>query len=632
MNDQNKTKKQLVAELTEMRRRVAELEASENERGRAEQTLLHAKQEWERTFDSVPDLIAILDNNYRILRVNQSMADRLGLTPEQCIGQICYEAIHGLSQPPTFCPYTRTLADRQGHAVEVYEERLGGDFLVTTTPLFDEREQMVGSVHVARDITKRKQAEEALRKSEDKYKTLVETSPDAVIMSTLEGQITFASQRTLGLLGYERIEDLLGRSPLDLLAEEEHEKFMANFRGQDDLRDVPYTFRRKDGTEFAGEISCAVVQDASGKPVARVALARDITKRKHTQEALRQSNEELQAIYGGMFDGIMVVDIETKRFVRSNPALGRMLGYSEKELLSLSVKDIHRPEDLPNVLEQFQAQAEGRLIVAESIPVLRKNGNLFYADITTTAIDYHGRRCNIGVFHDITARKKAEESLRREYRVLRQMLKAQDRERQLVAYEIHDSLAQYLTGATMQFGAYEKLQKEDPHQASHCYSAGLHLLRESVAEARRLIAGLRPPILDEAGIVAAIAHLIHDVMAQDGPAVEFHSSVKFKRLEPLLENAIFRIVQESLTNVCRHGKSETAEIMLVQDGDRVRIEVLDRGIGFDPDSVEEGCFGLAGIRERARVLGGIAAIESTPGQGTRVVVELPINLSEDDLP
>ncbi len=632
MNDRNKTKTQLTAELTELQRRVAELEASENELSRAEKTLLRAKQEWERTFNSVPDLIAILDNQYRIRRVNQSMADRLGVTPEQCVGQICYETIHGLPHPPTFCPHARTLKDVQGHAAEVHEDRLGGDFMVTTTPLLDERRQMVGSVHVARDITKRKQAEEALRKSEEKYKTLVETSPDAVIMSTLEGQITFASQMTLELLGYEHTEDLLGKSPLDLLAKEDHEKFMANFREQGVLRDVPYTFRRQDGTEFAGEISCAVVHDASGKPVGRVALARDISERKQTQEALRQSHEELQAIYEGMFDGIVVVDIESKRFVRTNPALGRMLGYSEDELLSLSVKDIHRPEDIPNVLEQFKAQAEGRLIVAESIPVVRKNGSLFYADITTTVIDYHGRRCNIGVFHDITARKKAEEALQREYRVLRQMLKAQDRERQLVAYEIHDSLAQHLTGATMQLEAHEKLQKEDPQQASHCYSAGLHLLRESVAEARRLIAGLRPPILDEAGIVAAIAHLIHDVMAQDGPEVEFHSSVTFKRLEPLIENAIFRVVQESLTNVCRHSKSDTADIMLVQDGDRVRIEVLDRGIGFDPDSVEERCFGVAGIRERARVLGGTATIDSTLGQGTRVVVELPVNVSEGDLP
>jgi signal transduction histidine kinase len=306
------------------------------------------------------------------------------------------------------------------------------------------------------------------------------------------------------------------------------------------------------------------------------------------------------------------------------------VGYTEDELLSMEVMDIHPPEALSRVSEDFETLAQGRQVTSEGIPAIRKDGSLFYADISTSLVTYNGRPCSTGFFRDITERKKAEEVLRREYRVLRQMLNAQDRERQLMAYEIHDGLAQKLAGAAMQFEAFGHLQSGNPQQASDCFSAGLHLLKESVSEARRLIAGLRPPILDEAGIVAAIAHLIHDVMAQDGPAVEFHSSIKSKRLEPLIENAIFRIVQESLSNVRRHSKSDRAEIGLVQDGDRIRVEVQDWGIGFDPESVEESCFGLAGIRERARVLGGKATIESQPGEGAKIVVELPVAMSESD--
>ena len=359
-----------------------------------------------------------------------------------------------------------------------------------------------------------------------------------------------------------------------------------------------------------------------------MALVQDITERKDAQEALKQSYDELEAIYKGMYDGVVVADIETKRFVQTNSALSRMLGYSKDELLSLSVMDIHPAKDVPKVLEKFEAQAEGRLIVAEKVPVLRKDRSVFYADITTTTIDYRGRSCNIGVFHDITERKQAEEALQREHRVLRRMLAAQDQERQLVAYEIHDDLAQKLTGEVMQFEAFEQLRNGNPKQASDCFSAGIHLLRESLSEARRLIAGLRPPILDERGVLAAIAHLLHDVMDESGLQVEFHSRVKFKRLQPLTENAIFRIVQESLTNVQRHSKSGTAQIRLVQVGDRLRIEIQDHGIGFDPKGVTEKCFGLAGIRQRARVLGGRATVDSTPGQGTRITVDLPVAMSD----
>ena len=133
----------------------------------SQETLLRAKEEWERTFDSVPDLIAVLDCRHRILRVNKAMAARLGVKPEQCIGQPCFQCVHGASKPPTFCPHSMTLADGREHLTEVHEERLGGDFLVSTTPLIGGDGQIVGSVHVARDITEQKRTENALRKAKE---------------------------------------------------------------------------------------------------------------------------------------------------------------------------------------------------------------------------------------------------------------------------------------------------------------------------------------------------------------------------------------------------------------------------------------------------------------------------------
>jgi PAS domain S-box-containing protein len=132
-----------------------------------EEKVLRAKREWERTFDSVPDLIAIMDPEHRIVRTNREMARRIGLTPAQCVGRLCYEAVHGTSCPPEFCPHGRTLTDGQEHAAEIHEQRLGGDFLVTTTPMRDEQGNIVGTVHVARDITELKRIETELRRSRD---------------------------------------------------------------------------------------------------------------------------------------------------------------------------------------------------------------------------------------------------------------------------------------------------------------------------------------------------------------------------------------------------------------------------------------------------------------------------------
>jgi len=132
----------------------------DTERKQAEDALRRAKEDWEKTFNTVPDMIAILDDHHRIVRANRAMAARLGMSSDECLGMKCFTCVHGSSAPPPVCPHTRSLEDGREHSVELHEDRLGGDFLVSTTPMFDETGRMTGSVHVARDITERKKAEE----------------------------------------------------------------------------------------------------------------------------------------------------------------------------------------------------------------------------------------------------------------------------------------------------------------------------------------------------------------------------------------------------------------------------------------------------------------------------------------
>lgn len=154
------------------------------ERSHAEEALRRAKEEWERTFDAVPDLIAILDREQRIVRANRAMTQRLGEPLEECRGQLCYHCVHGTDRPPGCCPHVATLADGQEHTAEVHEPRLNGDFLVTTTPLRDAQGRQVGSVHVARDITERKLAEDRGRLlSEVTAQLLASDQPQRVVES-----------------------------------------------------------------------------------------------------------------------------------------------------------------------------------------------------------------------------------------------------------------------------------------------------------------------------------------------------------------------------------------------------------------------------------------------------------------
>lgn len=137
------------------------------ERKKTEAQIIRAKREWELTFDAVPDLIMIIDKKHRILRANRATADRLGVRLDELVGLNCYKAFHGTDEPPDFCPHRQLLANGLEHTAEVHEDRLGGDFLVSVSPLRDPDGTITGSVHVARDITERKQAEEALKSAHD---------------------------------------------------------------------------------------------------------------------------------------------------------------------------------------------------------------------------------------------------------------------------------------------------------------------------------------------------------------------------------------------------------------------------------------------------------------------------------
>ena len=134
----------------------------------------------------------------------------------------------------------------------------------------------------------------------------------------------------------------------------------------------------------------------------------------------------------------------------------------------------------------------------------------------------------------------------------------------------------------MQFQTYAHQKEARPKDAAKAFDAGMTMLTQGHSEARRLIGGVRPPILDESGVATAVAHLVNEQTASKSRIIEPHSEVRFDRLAPILENAIYRIVQEGLTNACTHSKSEKVRVELVQHGDDLRIRIQDWGIGFVP--------------------------------------------------
>lgn len=200
----------------------------------------------------------------------------------------------------------------------------------------------------------------------------------------------------------------------------------------------------------------------------------------------------------------------------------------------------------------------------------------------------------------------------------------QEEHEQFIAHEIHDGACQYAVAAQMALEAYRRERTEARRDDWGTFDIGLNFLERTIDELRRLVHGLQPIHLAAGSLPAAIKCLIEEIRAAGGPEMQFVHDIRPDQIPPHLQRAAFRIVQESLANACRHSKSKRLFLEVTLDGDVLRIQVRDWGVGFDPNRTQPGHFGLNGLRQRVKLLRGTATIHSEPGKGTCVTVELPL--------
>jgi PAS domain S-box-containing protein len=361
-------------------------------------------------------------------------------------------------------------------------------------------------------------------------------------------------------------------------------------------------------------------------------LRQEIGARQLVEDQLLQQTRILRAILDSIGDGVAVADA-AGHFLLFNKAAERILGNGAVDAPPQdwpSIYGLYMPDKTtpyPHTQLPLVRAIRGESTVDVPLYLDRAGGpSGVWLSISGCPLkDETGKlRGGVAVFRDITERRLAHEQLQAEQRLLQQMLLAHERDRQLLAYEIHDGFVQDVTGARLHLEAYYQQRERNPARADEEFQRVLRLLRTTIDDARRAISGLRPPILDEQGIVAAIEYLINEQTGAGPLQVEFRHRIDAKHMNSLLEGTIYRMVQEALNNIRRHSGAERAEVTLTQEGHRLSLEVRDYGAGFDASQVVENRFGLEGIRERARLLRGKARVESVPGKGTRVFVELPV--------
>lgn len=352
-----------------------------------------------------------------------------------------------------------------------------------------------------------------------------------------------------------------------------------------------------------------------------VALVGPAVVRMRAAAAVRSGRENLRTLFHSVHDLLLVVDAQGC-LLDVNRAVCQRLGYAPDELIGQPVVNLHpacRRDEARKILEEIVA---GQRSVCTVPLEPRGSGSLIEVEISVARGQWNGKDVLFGVARDVTERKRAERQLRREDELLRRTLELHERERGLLAYEIHDGFTQNLAAVLLNLQSAEVFCHAQP-DARRVLASSIDLLRLTLQDARKLISSLRPPVLDEAGIIMALDYLAAEFQSRTGLEVEFVSKVSFERLAAPLETAIFRVANEALTNVVRHSQCRRARLTIRERDDRVRVSIRDWGVGFQVRQVAERQFGLLGIRQRARLLGGKARIRSQIGVGTEVAVELP---------
>ncbi len=530
---------------------------------------------------------------------------------------------------------------------------------ITVVPVLDpDTGQPESAIATFIDVTHPMRMEESLHQSEDRYGRLVEQAPEAIIVHR-DNALVYVNDGAVKLWGGQSRADLLGRNVLDFV----HPRYRARVRLRIEQARRGTTLplldqlhvRLDGGIVHVEVVGTSCIYD--GLPSVQ-AIMRDVTERKRAERQVRRQREILKKFFDripvlvGFFD----VEGRTKLINREwRRVLGWPKEFNRGDLLAACFPDdpqaresaVQYIAERPPGWRDFQVRvADGRTLDMSWANIELSDGTRIHVGQDVTEQRQAARdlrqhkelleqrvrerteeltRKNAELQIEIAERRKAEFELQDKQRFLERMLSSHERERQLVAYEMHDTFLQDVIGAVMLVNAYHDDRMDAGDRDLEPLDQAQKLLRKSIDEARRMISGLRPPIIDEQGIVAAIEYLLSEANGR-GLQIEFTHDMDVERLAPLLEGTIFRIVQEGLVNVERHSQSPSAAVDIQQLGDKLQLEVRDFGVGFDPSQIGQGHFGLQGIQERTRLVGGTTSIVSAPGKGTQIVVEIPLGL------
>jgi PAS domain S-box-containing protein len=596
-----------------------------------------ADDQYRRLVESSPDGILIV-RDYRIEFLSPRAVLLFGAShPGQILGKSPFDVFHRDSHGVVQELIERLL---RGEPVPPFEERIvrldGGvtEVEINSTLLADPE---VGAIQViVRDITGRKRREALLRESEERLSLAFAGAQEGVWDWNVETGAVVYSPRWKQMLGYaddeitstiHAWEQLLhpdDRPRADAL-NDAVQRGERTYQGE--LR-----LRHKDGHYITVLTRGLPIRRDDDGPVVRIVGTHlDITDRKRTELALRESEERLSLAFAGAQEGIWDWNLETDAVVYSS-RWKEMLGYGDEEIephISAWERLVH-PDDRAAADHAHESVVLGQPTYEAEFRLRHKDGH--YVHILSRGFPVRrepdGRVVRVvGTHVDLTERRKREaESARTE--LLAHLVSVQEDERRRIARDMHDQFGEHLTALSFRIALLKEAcaRADSADLAGHAESLDV-IAQRLDRDVDHLVWELRPTALDDLGLRAALTNYIQEWSRRANVAAELHTSgLLDDRLAPEVETALYRIAQEALNNVAKHSRARRVEVILERRSDCVLLVLEDDGVGFElsqSGAAGQG-FGLVGMQERAILVGARVQIESTPGKGTTIFVRMAL--------
>jgi len=620
------------------------------ERKRAEEALRWSERRY-RSFVEVTNQWAwVTDPSGLVVEDIPALRAFTGQTYEQARDDGWADALHPDDVQRTLQVWDHAVATRMPYQIEYRMRRHDGTYrllLARGVPILDDQGSVIEWVGTCIDITESKQAELAVRESEERLRITLSSIGDAVLTTDAQGVVTYLNPVAERLTGWPTPEAAglpLGQV-LPLINEITHQPtenpvVRVLQTGQVVGLGNHTALVSRDGRVIPIEDSAAPIMDAAGCPVGVVLVFHDVSEKRQAEAALLDSHDRLRLTTGAAEIGLWEWDVPSNTATLDERCLslfglpaGGALAYPEV------LQAIH-PDDRAGLETALQAALVDRSVFHAEFRIPTSDGTVRWVYARGQGVyDPAGNPCKMpGVVMDITGRKAVEaEILANQARleVQRRLIEQREQERQRIARDLHDGPVQALLAATFALHGLREVDCSDEVRRAleHIQAS----VQEQVNELRAYAGELRPPILAKFGLAKAIrSHLDSFRPKHPGITINFEETSVGPLLPEPARVTLYRIYQESLANLVRHAQASEVTIRLTKMDHQAHLDIQDNGVGFTvPEDwlelARHGHLGLVGMRERAEAVGGSLAVASQPGQGTCIQVIVPIQPGEDPL-